>query len=162
MKPLGQLMLRSNLGSGKDSTDCLNRLVCWELSGSPWLQNLLLAGKLLPQEKQSVCGFSFFLFFMLRLLALGIKMMPRRRPLQGVRWEPDTHTVNGSGEQEKKARSGPTETRKEETVLGTFSLSTTWMLEKITFWNDSQTCDHEDQPSLGGGAAIFTCTIVQF
>jgi len=50
----------------------------------------------------------------------------------------------------------------EETVPGTFSLSTTWMLEKTAFWNDSQTCDHEDKPSLGGGAAIFIRTIVQF
>ena len=41
--------------------------------------------------------------------------------------------MNGSGEQEKMARSDHTETRKEEMVLGTFSLSITWMSEKITF-----------------------------
>ena len=149
MKPLGQLMLRSNLGSGKDSTDCLNRLACWELSGSPWLQNLLLAGKLLPQEKQSVCGFSFFLFHV-------------KAPGFGNKDDAMKRTSSGSGEQEKKARFGHTETRKEETVLGTFSLSTTWVLEKIAFWNDSQTCDHEDKPSIDGGAAIFIRTIVQF
>lgn len=85
MKPLGQLMLWSNLGSGKDSTDCLNRLACWELSGSPWLQNLLLAGKFVTSGKAKclwVFFLPFFLFFMLRLLALGIKMMPWRGPLQ--------------------------------------------------------------------------------
>lgn len=153
MKPLGQLMLRSNLGSGKDSTDCLNRLACWELSGSPWLQNLLLAGKFVTSGKAKclwVFFLPFFLFFHVKAPGFGNKDDAMKR------------TSSGSGEQEKKARFGHTETRKEETVPGTFSLSTTWMLEKTAFWNDSQTCDHEDKPSLGGGAAIFIRTIVQF
>lgn len=68
-------MLWSNLGSGKDSRDCLNRFVCGEFRG-PRLQNLILVDKLLFQEKQqqSVCGFSSFLS-LLRLLALGTMML---------------------------------------------------------------------------------------
>lgn len=140
MKPPGQLMLGSNLGSGKDSRDCLNRLVCWEFRG-PWLRNLILGKKVATSEKPTAGYLWDFFLFLLRLLALGVKMMvwTKTGARQGVRWEPKWMHKEWFGEHNKDAGSRHTESRKdvkEETILSTLSLITTWVSEKITLWYD--------------------------
>lgn len=75
--------------------------------------------------------------------------------------------MNGSGDRGKEAGSRHIKTRKdakEEVILSTFSLMATWMSEKITFWLDDplKPMIIQNELSLVGWAAIFTCKIITF